>query len=89
MAWYHRLNSALAALLGRRRADRELAEEIRHHLELEAEWNRRQGLSAEDARRRAVRSFGGVERYADEVRDERGARALDTLLQDLRFAWRS
>jgi predicted permease len=89
MAWYHHLGSALASLLGRRRADRELAEEIRHHLELEAEWNRRQGLSEEDARRRAVRSFGGVERYADEVRDERGARAIDTLLQDLRFAWRS
>jgi predicted permease len=73
----------------RRRADRELAEEIRHHLALEAEHNVRQGMSPEQAKRRALRDFGGVERYADEVRDARGASAADSLLQDLRFAWRS
>ena len=89
MAWYHQIRSALGALFRRRRADRELAEEMRHHLELEAEWNVRQGLPPDQAKRLAVRSFGGVERYADEVRDERGASAADSLLQDLRFAWRS
>ena len=88
MAWYHHLISAVRTL-ARRRADRELADEMRHHLDLEAEWNERQGLSPEAARQRAVRSFGSLERYADEVRDERGTRALDTLWQDARFAARS
>ncbi|MGQ0646567.1 MAG: ADOP family duplicated permease [Gemmatimonadaceae bacterium] len=89
MAWYHHLTSAIQSQLRRRHADRELAEEMRHHVDLEAEWNMRQGLSPEAARQRALRSFGGMERYADEVRDERGARFLETLRQDLRFAWRS
>jgi predicted permease len=89
MGWLHHLTSAMQAQLRRRRADRELAEEMRHHLDLEAEWNMKEGLSPEAARQRALRSFGSMERFADEVRDERGARALDTLRQDLRFAWRS
>ncbi len=89
MGWFSTLRSAVSSLLGRRRADRELAEEIRHHLELETEWQRRQGLSADEARQRAVRSFGGTALVADEVRDERGGRRIDALLQDLRFAWRS
>lgn len=89
MSWFSAFRSALSSLLGRRRADRELAEEIRHHLELETEWQRRQGLSEAEARERAVRSFGGVALVADEVRDERGGRRIDTLMQDVRFAWRS
>ena len=68
MSWFSAFRSALSSLLGRRRADRELAEEIRHHLELETEWQRRQGLSEAEARERAVRSFGGVALVADEVR---------------------
>ncbi len=89
MSWRSFLSSSVSSLLRRRRADRELAEEMRHHLELEREYNMQQGLPDDEARRRAERSFGAIERYADEVRDERGSRPVDAVLQDMRFALRS
>ena len=89
MAWYNELLSGARALLLRRRSDRELAEEMRHHLELETELNMREGLSKEEARRRARRDFGSVARYRDDVRDERGASAIEGLLSDAAFAARS
>lgn len=89
MAWYDELLSGARALFLRRWSDRELAEEIRHHLELETELNIRQGLTQHDAGRRARRDFGSVARYSDDVRDERGAGAVDGLLRDTAFAARS
>ena len=35
MAWYHEIASALAALVGRRRQDKEMDEEMRFHLDME------------------------------------------------------
>jgi len=45
-------------------------------------------MSPEEARRRALVVFGGVERHKEEVRDGRGARLLDDLAQDVRVALR-
>lgn len=42
----------LNALFGRRRFDRELEDEVRFHLEMEAEKHRARGLSADEAYRR-------------------------------------
>lgn len=87
MAWYHEIQSALQALLRRRRQEREMAEELRTHIEMETQYNMRQGLSPEESRAHASRAFGSVERYKDDVRDERGSRWFDNLRQDVRFAW--
>jgi putative ABC transport system permease protein len=87
VAWYHEIQSALQALLRRRRQEREMAEELRTHIEMETQYNMRQGLSPDESRAHASRAFGSVERYKDEVRDERGSRWFDNLRQDLRFAW--
>ena len=89
MAWYHEIRATLHALLRRRHDEAELAEELRTHLEMETRYNMRQGLSPEDAEARAARAFGSVERYKDDVRDERGSRWFDEARLDLRFAWRS
>jgi putative ABC transport system permease protein len=89
MAWYHEIRAGLQALLLRRRNEAELAEELRTHLEMEARYNMRQGLTPDEARARAARAFGSVERYKDDVRDERGSRSFDEMWLDLRFAWRS
>ena len=72
MAWYHEIFSSLGALVGRRRQEREMDEEVRFHIEMETRRNVETGLSEAEARRRAVRDFGGVERHKDDVRDERG-----------------
>jgi putative ABC transport system permease protein len=86
----------LAALRGRWRAlfdrdsvERELDEEMSFHLELEIEQNLAAGMSADEARRRALLSFGGRDRIAEEQRDARGTRLLEDAVTDLRHAARS
>ena len=48
-------------------------EELRFHLEMEADkLAHSEGLSRDEARRRAALAFGGVERFKEDVRDARG-----------------
>jgi predicted permease len=89
MAWYHEIVSSLGALFGRRRQEREMNEEIAFHIEMETRRLVDSGLDPDEARRRAVRAFGGVERHKDEVRDERGTSWLRDGWSDVRFAARS
>ena len=88
MAWYHEIASSLATVVRRRHQDTEMAEEMRFHLEMEVRRNIEAGMTETEARRRARRDFGGVERHKDDVRDERGASAFFDSLSDLRFALR-
>ncbi len=75
-------------LFRRSRLERDLDAELRSHLEMAVEMNLQKGLSAEDARREALRSFGGVEQTRELYRDQRGLPVIETTLQDLRFALR-
>lgn len=83
------LVARLRALWRRRSADAELSEEIRFHLELEAEKNRRLGMAPAEARRVAVAHFGGVERVREEHRDVRRLQWIEDAGADARFALRS
>src|ERR1700674_2210535 len=78
----------VAALFRRRRLEQDLDEELRSHLEMSVELNLRKGMSAEDARRVALRSFGGVEQTKENYRDQRGLPMIETTLEDLRFGFR-
>jgi len=89
MAWYHEVASSLAALVGKKRQDTDMDEEMRFHLDMETERHRGEGLSDKEARRLARQEFGGVERHKDDMRDERGASTFFDALGDLRFALRS
>ena len=82
------LSRALEVIAGRRRDDR-LAEEIDTHLDLLAAEHMARGLSEDEARLAARRAFGGVEPMKEAHRDQRGMPALDSLVQDVRFAVRS
>ena len=54
-------------------AEAEMDEELRFHLEMEADKIAgSEGLTRDEARRRAAVAFGGVERFKEEVRDARG-----------------
>ena len=75
-------------LLDRRGADRELEEELRHHVALATEARRAQGIPLAEARRQALVSLGGVESARNHVRDARFAADLMTSWQDLHFALR-
>ncbi|HJU88950.1 MAG TPA: ABC transporter permease [Gemmatimonadaceae bacterium] len=89
MAWYHEVRSAVQSLFTRRSMEREMEEEMQFHLEMEARRNQQAGMAPDEARRRAGRDFGGVSRAQEEVRDERGARWLEDLAQDVRYALRT
>jgi predicted permease len=84
-----RLRERARALFNRGDAERDLDDELRFHLDMETEYLMRMGLPEADARRRAQRDFGGVERYRDETRDVRGVGALEDIGRDLKVAARS
>jgi hypothetical protein len=46
-------------------------------------------MSPEEARRHAVIKLGGIESTKEDYRDRRGLPVLETLMQDLRFGFRS
>jgi len=68
--------------------DRELVSELQFHIEHVIEANVRSGMSREEARRAALRDFGGVELAKEECRDERPTRWLRDFFQDVRFGLR-
>src|SRR5256714_9269177 len=78
----------VAALFRRRRLEKDLDDELRSHLEMAIELNVRKGMSPADARREALRSFGGLEQTKEIYRDQRGLPMIETTLQDLRFGLR-
>src|SRR6478672_10871747 len=88
--WTGRLARRIRALLHRDALDRDIDDEMRLHIEMEAnELARVYGLSPAEARRRAAIAFGGVDRFAEEHRDARGVRWIEEVAQDVRYAARS
>ena len=69
--------------------ERDLADEIAHHLALDTEHRMRDGTPPDEARRQAMIAFGGVERFKELHRDGRGTRWLGDLAADVRFSLRA
>jgi putative ABC transport system permease protein len=78
----------IRSLITRPREERELDEELRFHLEMEAEHLRRAGADPRDLRRRSVIALGGLDRTKEEVRDASGVRWLRDAWDDALFALR-
>jgi predicted permease len=72
----------------RDRGESDLREELQSHLERDIERLQASGLSREDARRQAMRAFGGVEAIKEECREARGTVAWDAMVRDTRHALR-
>jgi hypothetical protein len=89
MSWLSRLSFGARALARRSAVERELDEEVRFHLEMEAGQRERGGMDASSARTATLRDFGGVARVKDECRDSWGVRMLDDLRHDIGFAART
>lgn len=75
--------------LRRRQRERDLEREVRADLELEAEEQRANGLSEQDARFAARRAFGKTAYVKEEVREMWGWASMERLMQDLRYAART
>lgn len=91
-SWLDSLRRTMArvgAFFRKEPLDRELEEEVASHIAMATEDNLRNGMSPEEARRKAMVKFGGVEQAKERQRDSRGLPWLETLLQDLRYTVRT
>jgi putative ABC transport system permease protein len=75
--------------LRRERQEASLDKELSFHIEERITDLVRSGVGEEDARRRVRLEFGGAEQVKDDCRDVRPARWVETLGQDVRYAWRN
>jgi len=81
-------SSCWKSLFQKSRLDEELDEELHAFVELLVEEKIRQGASPAEARRAALIESGGVEQVKERVRDARVGAAMESILQDLRYAAR-
>jgi len=77
----------LRGLLQRRKAEREIDDELAFHLDMETQANVERGMSHAAARRAALKAFGGIVQAKEMVRDVRTLR-IESLWQDVRYAVR-
>jgi len=68
--------------------DDDMNAELRFHLEKEIQQNIAAGMPAEEARRRALIAFGGVQQTREAVHSVRWTAFLEKLAQDFRYAVR-
>jgi len=74
----------MRALVRRNAMEAELDDELRAHLEHQAEKHMRSGLSREEAERRARFDFGDLDQVKDECRRSWGVRLIDELAAEIR-----
>jgi predicted permease len=79
----------LGWLTRRRSKEADLQEELRFHLQEEAELRQAEGLPDEDARWAARRELGSVTLISENTRAAWGWTLLEQLAQDLRYAFRT
>ena len=78
----------IRAIFRRDLVERELDEELRFHLERQAEKHLQAGAARAEAARRARLDLGGLGQVKEEARDARGVSALETGMRDLRYGLR-
>ena len=88
MTGLRELVSRIRGLFGKDKLDKELDEELNSHIEMLIDENVSRGMSVDEARRAARRSFGGVIQTREAFRDQRGLPIVETILQDLRYGLR-
>jgi putative ABC transport system permease protein len=88
MEWFNILMARLRALFQRESVLRDIEEELRIHVEMETEENIRRAMAPDEARARALKTFGDLVRNTERGYDIRGGGWLETLWHDLRYGLR-
>lgn len=81
--------SRLRSLFHKDAVGQEIDKELRAHLDMEIAHRVQKGMTPDEARRTALRDFGGVEKYREEVRDVRRVPFWDALWQDVKLGSRA
>ncbi len=87
MNW-RRQFAKFSAVIRRRKLADEIDEEVRFHLEMEAQENRERGMPPDEAHYAALRRFGNVTQAQERSREMWGWSWLEALLQDVRYGLR-
>src|SRR5207248_5983119 len=87
--WLYMLPLRLRSIFRGRRVERELAEELRFHLESKIEEGVANGLSPREARFAALRAMDGLDQRKEQMRDARRIRWLTDFVDDTRYGFRS
>src|SRR5215469_14445107 len=88
MVWARRFWLRLQALFLRKRSAQRLDDELQFHLEQQIAENISTGMSPEEARYAAMRTFGNPTFLKEETSDTWGWTWLEQIIQDLRYAAR-
>ena len=86
---WQRLRPRLRTLLFPAATLREVDEELQYHLAKEIDRHIARGATPDEARHAAMRAFGNVAAHREDARDASGSRALEHVLQDVRYAMRT
>ena len=88
MTWFHGARARLR-LLASRAAESRIDDEIRFHIEMETQrLVREQALDHNEARRRALATFGGVQQHRQTLREGRGTAWFSGASLDLKLGFR-
>jgi predicted permease len=79
---------ALSRFVRRRADDASMDAEMRHHIDLETRARIAAGLTPAEARRTALRDFGGIDRHTEVARDQRSLHWLEDTVRDISHATR-
>src|SRR5947207_536691 len=86
--WLFTIPLRLRSLFRWAQADQELEDELRDHLEQKTEEYVGQGMTQEEAHRRARLDLGGIEQTKEKCRDARRVNWIQDFVQDLHFGLR-
>ena len=89
MRLIEKLGLRFRALFRRRQVEDELERELQFHLDQEIGEKIAGGMSADEARRAALRSIGSLPQWKEACRDMRGLGVIDGLRQDFHYAFRT
>jgi putative ABC transport system permease protein len=88
MRWINILSDRWRALRGREAVIGDIDEELRLHLEMQVEDNVGRGMSPDEARRAALKTFGNFDSIRERSYEVRGGGMAESILQDVRYAGR-
>ncbi len=88
MKWFNLLRDRIRALFAREIVIEDIDRELRLHVDMQTDANIAAGMSPDEARREALRSFGNLPKVRDAAYDVKGGGFFETLSQDIRYGAR-
>ncbi len=89
MLWLSRATTLIRVFFHRKQVEEELNAELEAFQGMLVDRHLERGLSMEEARRAARLELEGMEQVKEQVREVRVGTTIESVLQDIRFAWRT